>query len=493
MRHRHAIAEILAEYDLFADYHALAERDKVSLLTREILNPRPFTAQLQFSPETNETVALFRLVRRAKEEIDEDAILTYIISMTKAASNLLEVLLLARDAGLMARLDIVPLFETVADLDEAPKIMATLFENQAYRTHLEGRDNAQQIMIGYSDSNKDGGYLRANWMLFQAQRTLATLCEKYNVKLTLFHGRGGSLGRGGGPANRAILAQPPESVKGRVKLTEQGEVISGRYANHALARRHLEQLVNAVLLTAGKRPRFPQEDRWAAVMDDLSELAYQKYRSLVTKPQFLTYFHEATPIDQIGALNIGSRPARRKATEGIDDLRAIPWVFAWTQSRVNLPSWYGVGTALEEWTELGNPEQRFIALREMYRDWPFFRTVLDNVQLGSAKADMEIAALYAELTDETTRAAIFDDILAEFQLTKRTLLLVSESSQLLEREPVLYRSIKVRNPYVDPLNYIQVALLQRLRSEKDEQLKQQLMAALLLSVNGIAAGLQNTG
>lgn len=492
-RHREAIAEIFATYAICADYQALDEAGKISVLTREILNPRPLTAQLHFSEATNETVALFRLMRRAKQEIDEDAVQTYIISMTNSVSHMLEVLLFVKDAGLMGRIDIVPLFETVGDLDAAPHIMATLFENSAYRRHLELRGWRQQVMIGYSDSNKDGGYLRANWMLFLAQRTLARLCDQFKVQLTLFHGRGGTLGRGGGPANRAILAQPPESVRGRVRLTEQGEVISSRYSNMALARRHLEQLVNAVILTAGKRPHFPKEEEWAQRMNQLSDIAFRKYRSLVTKPGFITYFHEATPIDHISALNIGSRPARRKATQDISDLRAIPWVFAWTQSRVNLPTWYGVGAALEEWCRGGEDIEKLAELREMYRRWPFFTNLLDNVQRGLAKADMAIASLYSELTDEATRNAIFTDILDEFQRTERMVLLVVESDHLLSKEPVLRRSIKVRNPYVDPMNYIQVALLHRLKTERDPERRRRLTAAVLSSVNGIAAGLQNTG
>jgi phosphoenolpyruvate carboxylase len=492
-RHRAAIAEIFNRYGIFTDYNALAEADKLRVLTQEIHNLRPFTAQLQYAPETNETVALFRLIRRAKEEIDEDAIQTYIISMTHAVSNMLEVLLMAKDAGLMGRIDIVPLFETVDDLETAPEIMATLFENEVYRQHLVGRGERQQIMIGYSDSNKDGGYLRANWMLFKAQRTLAHICDQYGVKLTLFHGRGGTLGRGGGPANRAILSQPPESVRGSIKITEQGEVVSGRYSNVDLARRHLEQLVGAVLLTSGHRPHFEQEEEWAALMDELSDIAYRKYRELVTKPQFLPYFHETTPIDQIGALNIGSRPARRKATQDISDLRAIPWVFSWTQSRVNLTAWYGVGTALEQWIAAGPPDERLAQLRMLYRTWPFFRTLLDNVQIGLAKSDMAIATLYADLTSPAIRRVIFEDLKDEFDRTQRMVLEVAESPQLLDKEAVLRRSIKVRNPYVDPMNYIQVALLQRLRTETNPDVAQRLRSAVLLSVNGIAAGLQNVG
>jgi len=492
-RHRSAIAEIFNRYGIFADYPALAEADKVRVLTNEVLNLRPFTAQLVFGEETSETIALFRLIRRAKEEVDEDAIQTYIISMTSAVSNVLEVLLMAKDAGLMGRIDIAPLFETVDDLAAAPVIMAALFENDAYRKHLSARGQRQQIMIGYSDSNKDGGYLRANWMLFKAQRTLALVCDQYGVKLTLFHGRGGTLGRGGGPANRAILAQPPESVRGSIKITEQGEVVSSRYSNVDLARRHLEQLVSAVLLTSGRRPFFAGEEQWAALMDELSDIAYRKYRTLVSKPEFLPYFHATTPIDQIGSLNIGSRPARRKATQDISDLRAIPWVFSWTQSRVNLTAWYGVGTALEQWMAAGDRIERLAQVRAMYQTWPFFRTILDNVQMGLAKSDIAIASLYADLAAPAVRQAIFEDLKDEFDRTLHLVLEIAETPQLLDKEPVLRHSIKVRNPYVDPINYIQVALLRRLRTETDPEVAQRLRVAVLLSVNGIAAGLQNAG
>ncbi|MCB9158787.1 MAG: phosphoenolpyruvate carboxylase [Caldilineaceae bacterium] len=492
-RHRSAIAEIFARYRVFADYEALSETDKVAVLTREILSERPLTAQLLFSEETNETIRLFRLIRRAREEVDRHTIQTYIISMTTAVSNILEVLLLAKDAGLFGKIDIAPLFETIEDLTMAPELMRELFDNDAYRRHLRARGNSQQIMIGYSDSNKDGGYLRANWMLFQAQRALAQTCDEANVTLTLFHGRGGTLGRGGGPANRAILAQPPESVRGRIRITEQGEVVSARYANPGIAHRHLEQLVNAVLLTSGKRPYYPDEEMWSDCMEELSTIAFDAYRALVTQPEFITYFHEATPIDHIDALNIGSRPSRRKATQDIRDLRAIPWVFAWTQTRVNLPSWYGVGTAVETWIAAGDPEQRLAHLRDMYAEWPFFRTVLDNVQMGLAKADMNISALYANLTDEHTRDVVFNQLHTEFERTLRVVLDIAQVDHLLENEARLARSIKLRNPYVDPLNMLQVGLLQKLRTEPDSALVDRWRESVLMAVNGIAAGLQNTG
>lgn len=493
-RHRSAMAEVLGRYGLASDYERISEADRVAILSREIMNPRPLTARLDFSEETNETLGLFRLVRQAREVIGPDVITTYIISMTTEVSNLLEVLLFARDAGLMGQIDVVPLFETIEDLRAAPQIMTKLFRNAAYHQHLTQREHRQQIMIGYSDSNKDGGYLIANWMLYQAQRGLAKVCDEYGVKSLLFHGRGGTVGRGGGPANRAILAQPPESVRGRIKLTEQGEVISGRYSNADIAHRHLEQLISAVMLTSGRRPHSEKETSWGKVMDQLSEVAYRQYRQLIENPVFLKYFHETTPLEHISLLNIGSRPTRRKSSPGIADLRAIPWVFSWTQSRVNLPSWYGVGTALASWVEGDGAEgARLAELNEMYQNWLFFRTVLDNVQMGLLKGDMAIASLYAELTDETTRAAIFSDLQAEYDRTKRMVLTVTGYSELMENESWLQRSIKLRNPYVDPMNYIQVAALKQLRAQADPASADALRAAVLASMNGVAAGLQNTG
>lgn len=497
-RHRSAMAEVLARYGVAANYDKMSEAERVALLSREIMNPRPLTARLDFSDETNETVGLFRLIRQAREVIGDACIKTYIISMTTEVSNMLEVLLFARDAGLMGQLDVVPLFETIEDLRAAPQIMSKLFQNSAYHEHLVRQDNRQQIMIGYSDSNKDGGYLIANWMLFEAQRGLAKVCDQYNAKLLLFHGRGGTVGRGGGPANRAILAQPPESVRGRIKLTEQGEVISGRYSNADIAHRHLEQLISAVMLTSGQRPRFEQEAEWAKVMGQLAEDALHKYRKLIENPPFLKYFHETTPLDHISQLNIGSRPTRRKsASPAIEDLRAIPWVFSWTQSRVNLPSWYGLGTALTDWVAAGEDEDahaaRLVQLTEMYQNWPFFRTVLDNVQMGLLKGDMAIASLYAELTDEATRTEVFTDLLAEYDRTKQMVLAVTGSVELMENESWLQRSIKLRNPYVDPMNYIQVAALKQLSEKPESSVADALRAAVLSSMNGVAAGLQNTG
>ena len=515
--HREAVGELVNSYyrpqDSEFDYAAITEEQKLRLLVDEIKSPRPLTARLQYSEDTNQTVALFRLIRQAHERISPQAIGAYIISFTTSASNILEVLLLAKDAGLFGKIDIAPLFETIEDLVQAPEIMSELFESSIYRKHLAQRGDRQEIMIGYSDSNKDGGYLRSSWSLYQAQERLAQTCKAHDVKLTLFHGRGGSIGRGGGPANRAILAQPPGSVQGRIKITEQGEVISARYSNRAIAKRHLDQLVNAVLIAScethhdssaseGRNEGAHQvwDEGWAELLEDASERSEEKYRSLVENPVFLRYFHEATPIEQLAQMNIGSRPAKRRQTSDISDLRAIPWVFSWTQSRVNLPGWYGLGTGLA--SELGQNRK---VLQEMYVHWPFFRTVIDRAQLSMRRADMTIAALYASLAGESTRNTIFGEIMEEFARTESLILGITGQAALLDNEPWLQRSINLRNPYVDPLNYIQVALLNKQRTAAEQILRDdqadgniaeedpRLRQAILLSINGIAAGLQATG
>ncbi len=492
-KHRAAMTEVLERYNPGLDYAALPEADKIALLSAEIASPRPLTARLDFSEATNEILGLFRLIRLAHEEIGPEAIQTYIISMTTSVSNMLEVLLFAKDAGLFGQIDVVPLFETIEDLEDAPATMTAIFENSVYQAHLAQRANQQQIMIGYSDSNKDGGYLRATWMLYKAQRALAHTCDAHGVRFTLFHGRGGSIGRGGGPANRAILAQPPESIRGRIKLTEQGEVISARYANKEIGHRHLEQLVNAVLLSSGKRPAIAHEVEWSGVLDEMSRFSEISYRALVTNPAFLQYFHQATPIDPIGQLNIGSRPSKRSASSGIGDLRAIPWVFSWTQSRVNLPGWYGLGSGIADWMAAGDRDERLAQLQEMYVRWPFFRTAIDRAQVSMRRADRVIAPLYAELAEPEIRTVIFGLIQDEYDLTEAVILSITGQELLLDNEQWLQRSINLRNPYVDPMNYIQVALLKRIQSEPDLSEDPNLRQVVLLSVNGIAAGLQNTG
>ncbi len=509
-RHTNALAEIFARYGLAEDYAALPEAEKARLLTAELASARPLTpARLDFSPETNETLEVFRLIRRGHERVGVEAIQNYVISMTTGASDVLAVLLMAKDAGVDAALNVVPLFETLADLQAAPAIMDALFANPVYAAHLARRGHNQQIMLGYSDSNKGTGYVTATWELRRAQEALPAVCAAHGVRLTLFHGRGGSIGRGGGPTNRAILAQPAESLRGRIRLTEQGEAVTNRYANRELAQRHLEQIIHAVIIrsmapgiqtqkgsaTPDRRSQTGWEQqsnaRWEATMDALSAAARSAYRAFVhDSPALLRYFQDATPIDAIGRLNIGSRPARRRATTSIDDLRAIPWVFAWAQSRAGLPGWFGLGTALTTWA--GEDEGRWAGLAEMYREWPFFKALIDNAQLSLRQADLPIAELYAGLADEETQEAVFPVLQAEYRRTEAAILRITGKEDLLADEPWLRRSIQLRNPYIDPMNYLQVALLRRWREASGVE-AEALGEAVLLSVNGVAAGLRNTG
>ena len=492
--HRAAMADLLGSLGHCENYSSLDEAARIETLTRFAQDDSDHSVAADDRKlSTSKLLDLFATVKKAHDTIGEPSITTYIISMTEGVSNLLEILVFAKDADLMGSIDIVPLFETVDDLMAAPEIMKALFANPVYAEHLKMRGDQQQIMIGYSDSNKDGGFMRANWMLFTAQRNMAQACADCNVRMTLFHGRGGSLGRGGGPTNRAILAQPAESVRGRIRITEQGEVVSSRYSVPGIARRHLEQVLHAVLCTTGKRPGFDGIEQWSDAMDQLSTVAWKKYRGLIDHPDFLEYFQTATPIDQIGQLNIGSRPSHRRVTKTLDDLRAIPWVFAWTQSRANVPSWYGIGTAFSDWLGDDADGSRLKMLQAMNKEWPFFRTMLSNVHLGMGRADMEIAGMYAKLADPKIADAIFGDIKTEFELSREMLLKVTGTNEILETEPWLQHSIKVRNPYVDPMNYIQVALLKELRSNPEHPEIEKLRRSIVLSINGIAAGLQNVG
>jgi phosphoenolpyruvate carboxylase len=496
-RHAATLAEILAAADVCADYQALPEAERVALLSRELQNGRPLIpTRLRFSESANETITTFRLINTFLDHVSPNATNTYIISMTTGASDLLAVLLLAKEAGLYQRgqrscLDIVPLFETREDLQRAPQIMTDLFALPAYREHLALRRQHQEIMVGYSDSNKLAGFLPATWALFSAQRTLAEVADRAGVSLELFHGRGGAVGRGGGPANAAILAQPVGTVRGRLKLTEQGEVISDRYGQPGVAERHLQQVLNAVLLASAPHAPTTIPPEWEAAASELADHAFAAYRALVEDADFLPYFHGATPIDELSNLKIGSRPARRKQTDRLEDLRAIPWVFAWMQSRYTLPGWYGLGEAVERYLD-EDRAARTALLQTMYREWPFWRTTLDNAQMVLAKADLHIAERYASLvTDAGVRERMWRRIADEYRRTERAVCEIAGVERLLDRTPTLQRSIRRRNPYVDPLSYIQVALLRKLRAatEPDPGLEQ----AVLLTVNGIAAGLRNTG
>ena len=507
-----ALVAVLADQGI--DWAALGEAEKIALLEREIGGHRPLVpAQPQFGDDANKTLGLFRLVSDKMQSLGSDAFGSFILSMASDVSDVLAVLLLAKDAHLAdlrdengwSKVDVVPLFETIEDLENAPRVLEALLRNPIYRRNVSLRGNAQEVMVGYSDSNKDGGYLTANWKLYVGQTRLAEVAETHGIALRLFHGRGGAIGRGGGPAGKAILAQPPGSVRGRLKITEQGEVIAARYFDQEIAYRNLEQIVHAVLTAstpAASNSGGTGEDveKWTAVMDEVSDTAFAAYRALVYGDKdFVRYFQEATPVGELAQLNIGSRPPKRTASDRIEDLRAIPWVFSWMQSRHTLPGWYGVGTALTQYADQ-SPEH-LERLRQMYRQWPFFTTTIDNAQMSLAKADMEIAARYAALvTDQTIARRIYGRITDEFEKSVAIIGRITGFDALLDNQPVLQKSIRLRNPYVDPLSYLQVELLKRLRalpldddSEEMKTARRDLRAAVLLSINGVAAGMKNTG
>jgi phosphoenolpyruvate carboxylase len=491
-RHRAAFTALYRHYGELDDYAALPEDEKVATLERELTSPRPLTpAVLDLDDESRATFELFRLLRRAHERLGPAACDAYVISMTEHVSDVLAVLAMARDAGVDAQLDIVPLFETVDDLHRAPEVMTALFTLPAYRAHLERRGHQQQVMIGYSDSNKDGGYLTATWQLQRAQRALAEVADEHGIALTLFHGRGGSIGRGGGPANAAIRAQPAESVRGRIKLTEQGEVIAARYRDPQLAHRHLEQVLSATLLTLLPERAPSTTPRVDEVLDRCAELARETYRELVHEtPELVAYLHEATPLDAVAELKLASRPARRAAGAGIEDLRAIPWVFGWTQCRVHLPAWYGVGSAFARW--VGDDEDRWGELAALHGTSPLLQVTLANVSMALAKADLTIAADYADLARAEVREAVLPRLVAEHDRTVEALRQITGRGPG-EHDPELQEVLRLRDPYLDPLHALQVRLLRRLRTEEDETVASDVRDAVLIATNGIAAGLRNTG
>lgn len=492
--HANALDEMFRYYGQTDDYKGMAEADKQRLLTTEIANPRPFfPIEPHFSETTNKIISMMRMIAEAHKRYGKGVIDTFIASMSQNPSDILAMLLLAREVGIDQDIDIVPLFETIDDLHNAPTVMTALFANERYREHLKMRSNRQQIMIGYSDSGKDGGYLASNWNLYTAQQHLAEICAADGVTLELFHGRGGSIGRGGGPTNQAILSQPPLSMQGGIKITEQGEVIAYRYSNAEIARRHLHQVMHAVLLATGKASRPELSPKWAAAMEKLAEDGRAAYRKFVYEtPGFLDYWHQATPINELANLPISSRPAKRKSGGGFSDVRAIPWHFSWMQSRAIFPSWYGVGYALAAFIE---PEGGLETLRTMYAEWPFFKALIDNVQLDLAKADMGIAALYASLVeDQTLQDTIFTEMKSEYGRARDQVCEVIGVPELLHNSPVMQRSIERRNPYVDPLNFIQVDLLRKLRGlNGDTAESKALLQAVLATINGVAAGMKTTG
>lgn len=504
--HESAMTEILAKMSICPDYGALTEEQKIELLTGILNDPRPITSPyLHYTESTQECLDVYRVIRKAQQEFGRSCISSYLISMTQGASDLLEVLVFGKEAGLYQHeedgsitctLQSVPLFETIDDLHAAPEIMTTLFQIPAYRNSLNSTNHLQEIMLGYSDSNKDGGVITANWELRVALRSITAAAKPFGVKLKFFHGRGGALGRGGMPLNRSILAQPADTVGGGIKITEQGEVLSSRYSMKGIAYRSLEQATSALITSAlwAKNPQINDaEQGWEEIMSRISEKAQQKYQDLIFRdPDFLTFFKESTPLPEIGELNIGSRPSKRKNSDRFEDLRAIPWVFAWTQSRYLLPAWYASGYGLNSFYQ-ENPDNLKV-MQDMYQHWSFFRSLIDNLQMALAKADLVIAKEYSSLIhDQGIAERIFNLIQDEYRQTSELILKITGQQEILDNVPVIQESIRLRNPYVDPLSYMQVGLLSELRSLREQGDADSLLREVLLTINGIAAGLRNTG
>jgi phosphoenolpyruvate carboxylase len=497
--HERTVGEMLGLVQPGLDYTALAEPERIRLLLVEMTTARPLSSPfLSYSAETESEVAILRATAEAHRRYGPSSVPHYVISKTTGVSDILETAALLKEAGLLRPhdggldLDIVPLFETIEDLRNCSTVMDELLGLPDYARLLESRNRVQEVMLGYSDSNKDGGFLTSGWELYKAEIALVEVFRRHDVKLRLFHGRGGSVGRGGGPSYQAILAQPAGAVQGAIRITEQGEVIASKYSNPELARRNLEILAAATLEATLLQPETADPPvRYLAAMDYLSAEAYRAYRSLVYETDgFDRFFRESTVIGEIANLNIGSRPASRKASERIEDLRAIPWVFSWAQCRLMLPGWYGFGSAVKAWLEL-QPNGGMQMLEAMYREWPFFQMLLSNMDMLLAKSDIAIASRYAELVSDIGLSdRVFSRLRGEWRSTVDALLRIMGQESLLQSNPLLARSIRNRFPYLDPLNHMQIELLKRYRAgDTDEN----VVTGIHLTINGIAAGLRNSG
>lgn len=508
-RHTQAVIELFARKPGAPFYEAFSEKEKLEALAQAIAHPQPFQIdKATLTPETRETLEVFEVMVRMRAEISEQVFGQYVISMTHTASHVMEVMLLARLAGLVGRtpsgwfcnIQVSPLFETIDDLERIDGVMSTLFDNDTYAELLKASGKLQEVMLGYSDSCKDGGILASAWNLYEAQEKIVALAKSRDVELRLFHGRGGTIGRGGGPTHEAILAQPDATVHGQIKFTEQGEVLSYRYANPETALYELTMGVSGLIKASRcviESVELPRKD-YLGIMAELARLGEDHYRTLISEtPGLLDYFYEVTPVDAIALLNIGSRPAhRKKADRSLSSIRAIPWVFGWAQSRHTLPAWYGIGTAIELWR--GADPGRLAKLQKMYQDWPFFRALLSNTQMSLFKAEMHIAHEYLRLSGHPDQAArIYETISQEFNRTLTQVLNIAGLTTLMEETPELQRSLARRDAYLDPLNHVQISLLERYRglaqgSDLEED-RQQWLDPLLRSINAIAAGMRNTG
>jgi len=533
--HEGAINEILAKVNIAKDYATLSEEEKQEKLTGVLTDPRPLLLSGEgYSEKTQEVIATFKTIKRAHDEFGAIAIPTYLISMTQAPSDLLEVLVLAKEVGLYylhpsgnitTTLKIAPLFETIGDLNASVETMRKVFETPIYRHHLALLGNYQEVMVGYSDGSKDGGTLTANWKIYKAQIDINQLAKEYGIHVEFFHGRGGSLGRGGGALNRSIASQPPQTVINGVKITEQGEVLSSRYLLTEIAHRNLEQAASTLLETVTTTLKASKEEtpvyikpHWIESMDEISMTAFAKYRSLVFEDADLfEYYNDVSPLKNFANLNIGSRPMHRVLKPSFTSLRAIPWVFGWMQNRQLIPGWYAAGTALQAFADGDNLDN----LRTMYKEWPLFTAIINNLHTALMQADMQIAKAYIPLAKNQEAARrIFANIQDEYAKTKKIVLLISEADELLEHYPLFRESMLFRIPHISPLNFLQVELLKALhgsgpnrsgpngsesnRSESNgsglngnnqlsEEDERKLITQILLTINGIIAGLRNTG
>ncbi len=493
-KHENVVAELFQHAGL-EDYASLSESDKQAVLLRELSSPRPLLNPfVAYSAAACYELDIFRAAHQIKHDFGEDAISQSIISNCEKPSDLLALALILKETGLLkiengkpvSRINIVPLFETIDALANACPIMETLFALDWYRALVSSRDNVQEIMLGYSDSNKDGGYISSTWGLYQAEIGLVQLFQKHHVRIRLFHGRGGSVGRGGGPSYQAILAQPAGSVAGQIRITEQGEVITSKYGDPSNAARNLETLV-AATLEATLLPAMQDPD--IALMNALSEQSFAHYRALITRNGFIDYFLQTSPIEQIASLNLGSRPASRKTLARIQDLRAIPWVFSWTQNRLMLPAWYGFGTAVAKLCE--SDPSSLHKLQDHAQNNPFFRTMLSNMEQVMAKTDLTLAEHYAALSENSADgAAIFTTIKDEYQRSRQALLDILQVEELLLDNRALARSLALRIPYLNALGGLQVALLKKLRQDPSNQ---HVLQMVHQTINGVAQGLRNTG
>lgn len=502
--HATVLGELAAHAGAEADYASLDEEARIAFLLGELGTTRllrsPF---IDYGELAVKELAILDAAADIQRRFGTATLPTCIISNTDAVSDVLEAAVLLREAGLLRpgraggaptlAMNIAPLFETIDDLRRAGAMIDRLLGLPAYRALVAARGDLQEVMLGYSDSNKDGGYVTSNWELYRATRDLAGVCERHGVKLRLFHGRGGTVGRGGGPSYDAILAQPPGSVNGAIRMTEQGEVIASKYSDPEIGRRNLETLVAATMEASLLKNTDPASERpeWRTAMEEISAASFAAYRALVYEtPGFAEFFRSVTPIGEIARLHIGSRPAARRASGKIEDLRAIPWVFSWSLARIMLPGWYGFGSALESYLS-GGRTARLKLLREMHAGWPFFRVMLSNMDMLLAKADMGIASRYARLAEDQQRSKVLlRRIEAEHALTLRHLFAIQKTRELLADNPTLARSIRNRRPYIDPLNHLQIELLRRSRAGDRED---RVQRALLITINGIAAGLRNSG